>query len=153
MISDLKKYHLSQTMVSSDRYVGHLWIPWINCNNRFKVTLTVQKCKHSCCLITMENFYTCFEWKTVFWMCQVISFVHYLSDFELISTVMCHGVCWGIESNMTITNSLLCFIHMYHTQYFSKNLITHNHRVTHVQVVEKKRGHRSVIDENTNNHS
>ncbi len=32
MISDLQKYHLSQTMVSSNRYVGHLRIPWIDSN-------------------------------------------------------------------------------------------------------------------------
>ncbi len=34
MISDLQTYHLSQTMVSSNRYVGHLRIPWIDSNSK-----------------------------------------------------------------------------------------------------------------------
>ncbi len=40
LISDLQKYHLSQTMVSSNRYVGRLLIPWIDSRYYYYLALT-----------------------------------------------------------------------------------------------------------------
>ncbi len=40
MTSDLQKYHLSQTMVSSNWYIGRLRIPWIDSSTNYSTHLS-----------------------------------------------------------------------------------------------------------------
>ncbi len=92
MISDLQKYHLSQTMVSSNRYVGRLRINWIDSNNNtecLKSNTTISNCHISkkVCHIKNIKAYLARGNLINFWYIYIHNLIHIFKSSR----------CWTVE--------------------------------------------------------